>query len=146
MRFEMKFTIKNELENRIRIRLKDGKLDYVKDQRLSYAIRKIKGVKEVRVYRRTGGVAISFDSKVLSKDKLISALEKIKLKKIWVPENEFVDESKISLEEIKERRLTPEAKRRIRGKIALETMADILLPMPLQVGYHFFQLVTLKSL
>ena len=73
----MKFTIKNELENRIRIRLKDGKLDYVKDQRLSYAIRKIKGVKEVRVYRRTGGVAISFDSKDLSKDKLISALEKV---------------------------------------------------------------------
>jgi copper chaperone CopZ len=146
MRFEMKFTIKNELENRIRIRLKDGKLDYVKDQRLSYAIGKIKGVKEVRVYRRTGGVAIGFDSAVLPKEKLITALEKIMLKKIWVPENEFVDESHISLEEIKERRLTPEAKRRIREKIALETAADILLPLPLQVGYHFFQLITLKSL
>jgi hypothetical protein len=73
-------------------------------------------------------------------------LEKIKLKKIWVPEDEFVDESKISLEEIKERRLTPDAKRRIREKIALETVADMVLPLPLQVGYHFFQLVTLKSL
>ena len=142
----MKFTIKNELENRIRIRLKDGKLDYVKDQRVSYAIRKIKGVKEVRVYRRTGGVAICFDSTVLPKKKLISSLEKIHLKKIWVPEDEFVDESKISLEEIKERRLTPEAKRRIRGSIVLETIADVVLPMPLQVGYHIYQLVTLKSM
>ena len=142
----MKFEIKSELDNRIRIRVADGRLDYIYDQRLSYAIRQIKGVREVKVYRRTGGAAITFDLSVISKDELISALEALDYRAVWVPDDEFVDESKISLEEIKERRLTKGAKTKLREKIILETAADLFLPMPLQVGYHVYQLITLRDL
>ncbi len=142
----MNFIIKSELDNRIRIRVEGGKLDYVYDQRISYAIRQIDGVKDVQVYRRTGGVAITFDSQLISKNKLIKALNKLDYKTVWVPEDEFVDESKISLKELRERKLSQEAKNRLRAKILVETAADLFLPTPLQVGYHVYQLVTLKSL
>ena len=142
----MKFTVKSEFERRIRIRVEGGRLDYIYDQRINYALRQIPGITDVRVYRRTGGVAVGFDPKVIDRTELISELEKIDCKSVWVPDDEFVDESKISLEEIKERRLTKEAKIRLREKILLETFADVVLPMPLQVGYHIYQLVTLKDL
>lgn len=142
----MKFVIKSELDNRIRIRVAEGRLDYIYDQRLSYAVRQIKGVKDVKVYRRTGGAAITFDRNKISRDELVAALEALDYKAVWVPDDEFVDESKISLEEIRERRLTKGAKRKLREKIILETAADLFLPMPLQVGYHIYQLITLKDL
>lgn len=142
----MKFTVKSEFERRIRIRVEGGRLDYIYDQRINYAVRQIPGVTDVRVYRRTAGVAVSFDPKVISRGQLISELEKIDYKNVWVPDDEFVDESKISLEEIRERRLSKDAKLRLREKILLETFADVVLPMPLQVGYHIYQLVTLKDL
>jgi len=141
------FVIKSELDNRIRIHLADcDRLDYIYDQRLSYAVLQIKGVKDVRVYRRTAGVAITFDPEVISKDQLIKALKKMDYKAVWVPDDEFVDESKISLKELKERKLSQEAKNKLRAKILVETAADLFLPTPLQVGYHVYQLVTLKSL
>ncbi len=143
----MDFVIKNELDNRIRIHLEDrDRLDYIYDQRLSYAVLQIKGVKDVRVYRRTAGVAITFDPEVISKVQLIKVLKKMDYKAVWVPDDEFVDESKISLKEIRERKLSQEAKNKLRAKILVETAADLFLPTPLQVGYHVYQLVTLKSL
>jgi hypothetical protein len=34
----------------------------------------------------------------------------------------------------------------MRRKVIVEAAADILMPMPVQVGYHLYQLVTLRDL
>ena len=55
-------------------------------------------------------------------------------------------DDRISREELKRRKLSPEVKNRLRRKVLIETAADLLMPAPLQVGYHIYQLVTLKNL
>ena len=44
------------------------------------------------------------------------------------------------------RHLTPELKRKLRTRILIECAADVFLPMPVQVAYHVYQLLTLKEL
>jgi hypothetical protein len=58
---------------------------------------------------------------------------------------EKIDDT-ISSEELSRRKLSPEVKARMRRKVIVEAAADILMPMPVQVGYHLYQLVTLRDL
>ena len=58
---------------------------------------------------------------------------------------EEIEES-ISTEELSRRKLSPELKRKLRCKVIAEAAADMLLPAPIQLGYHMYQLVTLKNL
>ena len=55
-------------------------------------------------------------------------------------------ETQISSEEVERRHLTPELKRKLRTRILIECAADVFLPMPVQVAYHVYQLLTLKEL
>ena len=55
-------------------------------------------------------------------------------------------DTRISTEELSRRKLSPEVKNRLRRKVLIETVADLLMPVPLQVGYHAYQLVTLRNL
>ena len=49
-------------------------------------------------------------------------------------------------EELSRRKLSPELKRKLRCKVIAEAAADMLLPAPVQLGFHVYQLVTLKNL
>ena len=52
----------------------------------------------------------------------------------------------ISAEEMKERKLDPGLKNRLRARILAEAVADALLPVPVQLGFHLYQMVTLRNL
>jgi ATP-dependent exoDNAse (exonuclease V) beta subunit len=49
-------------------------------------------------------------------------------------------------EEMRNRKLDPELKRKLRMRILGETIADTVLPLPVQLAYHAYQMVTLKEL
>ena len=55
-------------------------------------------------------------------------------------------EKALEAEEIARRKLSPAVKRKLRCKVIAEAAADLLLPAPVQLGYHVYQLVTLKDL
>jgi hypothetical protein len=47
---------------------------------------------------------------------------------------------------MRKRKLDPELKRKLRMRILGETIADTVLPLPVQLAYHAYQMVTLKEL
>lgn len=105
------------------------------------------GISKVDIYRSTGGVRITYDG--LRKDiiKLLNVLdtEDIEIVKDYLlrhPE----EEDYLGSEELLTRHLDPKLKRNIRKRIVLEAIADLVLPTPIQLGYHLYQFVTLKKL
>ena len=50
-----------------------------------------------------------------------------------------------SADEMKSRKLDPALKRRLRMRILAESVADTVLPMPVQIGYHIYQMITLQE-
>ena len=52
---------------------------------------------------------------------------------------------KVDAKELSTRKLDPALKRKMRVRILAEAGADLLLPAPVQIVYHAWQLVTLKS-
>ena len=56
------------------------------------------------------------------------------------------ENARISAEEMRNRKLDPELKRKLRMRILGETIADTVLPLPVQLAYHAYQMVTLKEL
>ena len=52
---------------------------------------------------------------------------------------------KVDAKELSTRKLDPALKRKMRARILVEAGADLLLPAPVQIVYHAWQLVTLKS-
>ena len=52
----------------------------------------------------------------------------------------------VSREELKVRKMDPMLKKKLRRRIILEAGADLLMPVPVQMAYHLYQLVTLKEL
>ena len=63
-------------------------------------------------------------------------------------EEEIKSEAKghVSREELKARKMDPMLKKKLRRRIILEAGADLLMPVPVQMAYHLYQLVTLKEL
>ena len=63
-------------------------------------------------------------------------------------EEEIKSEAKghVSREELKVRKMDPMLKKKLRRRIILEAGADLLMPVPVQMAYHLYQLVTLKEL
>ena len=47
---------------------------------------------------------------------------------------------------MKSRKLDEQLKTKLRLRILAEMAADIAMPMPVQVGYHLWQMITLKNL
>ena len=56
------------------------------------------------------------------------------------------EHARISAEEMRKRKLDPELKRKLRMRILGEAIADTVLPLPVQLAYHAYQMVTLKEM
>lgn len=137
----MKYLVKHYSNHRIRVNLLRGKLTGSEADVLRYALSQIKGVTHVEVYGATGNVALTYQCPgQLVLDKL-SGLN-------YTNVTMFAEDldNRIDTEELRERKLTPELKAKLRARILVEMAADIFLPTPLQVGYHVYQLITLKGL
>ena len=125
----------------MRIRLYTGAMTKQEEEILRYVFSSIDGVEEITVYAATAGCAFvySCDRRVL-----IDKLDRFQYRNVEMLAKEA--QAHISAEEMRARKLDPALKRRLRARIVVETAADMLLPMPLQIGYHAYQLITLRDI
>lgn len=137
----MKYQIRHESNHRIRVDLLQGSLTDSQADVLRYALSHIKGVTNVEIFRATGNVALTYQGdRQLVLDKLTS----LDFANVTMFAKDL--DNRIDTAELRERKLDPELKAKLRARILVETAADIFLPMPLQVAYHVYQLITLKGL
>lgn len=137
----MDFIIQHENASYMRLHLRSGHLTAAQAEVLEYALTHLKGVCRVKLYPSSGGIAFSYKG---DRDYILKKLRSFQFRNVKLFAEE-IDE-RIDHEELARRKLSPEVKDRLRRKVLIETAADILMPMPLQVGYHIYQLITLKNL
>lgn len=136
----MKYRIESMSRHRIRIRAYVSAFTKEEASILEYAFSQIPGVKDVTVYRATGGCALEYDC---DKAQILERLNRFRFENVEMLASK--DDSRISTEEMKNRKLDPKLKRKLRLRILAESAADIVLPMPVQIGYHVWQMVTLRD-
>ena len=137
----MKYRIECQTRHRIRIRLFTTRLSAEEAKILEYAFSGIPGVRSVTVYRASAGCALEYDC---SRDEILRRLDRFRFENVEMLAKE--EDSRINAEEMRARKLDPKLKRRLRTRILLETVADLALPAPVQIGYHAWQMLTLKNL
>ena len=135
----MLYTIEHETQHRIRISLHQGPITPAQENILCFALGSIKSVRSVKVYRSTSGLAITFDE---GRDTILEKLSKFNYENVTM----LAREEPIDLEEMRLRKLNPAVKQRIRARLLFETVADMVLPVPLQLGYHAYQMITLRDI
>lgn len=137
----MKFVIQHQTSSYMRLRLCGGRFTGTEAEVLEYALSNLKGVSGVRLYPASGGIAFSYKG---DRDTILKKLRNLQFHNVKM----FAEglEESIGREELARRKLSPELKRKLRCKVIAEAAADMLLPAPVQLGYHMYQLVTLKNL
>ena len=138
---DMKYQIKDHSKKRIRIHFRNEKLSREEAEILSYAFSSIPGVKKVTIYRATGGCALEYDCRP---EDILDRLNRFRFENV----DRFarIKEERISADEMKNRKLDQQLKNRLRLRILVETVADLALPMPVQLAYHVWQMITLRDL
>ena len=137
----MKFVIQHQTSSYMRLRLNGGRFTRTEAEVLEYALSNLKGVSGVRLYPASGGIAFSYKG---DREIILKKLRNLHFHNVKMFAEEI--EESISTEELSRRKLSPELKRKLRCKVIAEAAADMLLPAPIQLGYHMYQLVTLKNL
>ncbi len=136
-----KYRIEADAGHRIRIRLCVSRLTEEQAEILRCVFSGSSGVKKVTVYRNTAGCALEYSC---SREAILAKLDQFRFENVRMMAEK--EEMRISAEEMKNRKLAPALKRKLRLRILAETAADIALPMPVQLLYHTWQLITLKDL
>lgn len=137
----MKFVIQHQTSSYMRLRLCGGRFTGAEAEVLDYALSNLKGLSDVRLYPASGGIAFSYKG---DKQVILRKLQNLQFRNIKLFAEEI--EESISTEELARRKLSPELKRKLRCKVLAEAAADMILPAPVQLGFHMYQLVTLKNL
>lgn len=138
----MRYTVEHANAHRLRIRLSRAPLGAEEQQILEYALGQIRGVERVTIYPATGGVVLEFpggDMDLVRRKLDAFAYENVQY---------FARQSRqeITPDELHQRKLDAELKTKLRVRILLEAAADMVLPAPVSLGYHAWQLITLKNL
>ena len=140
----MDYHIEAETKHRIRIRIGIRKLTQEQANILRYTFSHAPGVTDVTIYRATGGCAITYNG---DREEIIRRLNAFNYDNVqMMAEKKDIENARISSEEMKNRKLDPELKRKLRLRILGEAVADAVLPLPVQLAYHAYQMVTLKQL
>ena len=139
----MQYTIEAETNHRIRIRLGSRKLTEEQAKILKYAFSGIPGVTGVAIYRASAGCALYFDC---DRAEIIRRLDAFRLDNVRMMAQKEEEAKTISAAEMRSRKLDPALKRKLRMRILGETVADALLPLPVQLAFHAYQMITLKEL
>lgn len=138
----MDFIIMHETSKYMRLRVRSGHLTSSEAEILKYVLENRRGVSHVKIYPASGGIAFSYEQG--DREQIMQRLSALQFRNVKMFAREL--DGTINQEEIKRRKLSPEVKARLRRKMVVEAVADILMPMPVQVGYHVYQLVTLRDL
>ena len=137
----MKFVIQHQTSSYMRLRLCGGRFTGTEAEVLEYALSNLKGVSGVRLYPASGGIAFSYKG---DRETILKKLRNLQFHNVKMFAEEI--EQSIGTEELARRKLSPDLKRKLRCKVIAEAAADMLLPAPVQLGFHVYQLVTLKNL
>ena len=137
----MKYRIEAQSKKRIRVRLRNSKFTEEEARILEYAFSAMPGVTKVTVYRATGGCALEYDCEA---GDILRKLDRFRFENVDMLARE--EEQRISVSEMKSRKLDEQLKTKLRLRILAEMAADVAMPMPVQVGYHLWQMITLKNL
>ena len=137
----MKYRIVHESAHRFRIRLYSGPVTAGQEEIIQYAFSAIKGVDSVTVYRATASVAFTYTG---DRSLILKKLDAFNFENVTLLAKEAP--SLISVEEVRSRKLDPALKGRLRMRVLLATIADLALPVPIQLGYHAWQMITLKDI
>ncbi len=138
----MNYHIEHTSNHRLRIRVPDSALTDASQEVLAYALESIPGVSKVVFYTATGGIGIRYDGAL---SEVTDRLDRLRFDNVEMMAREIERQESIGVEELRERKLSPKLKRKLRTRIALESAADLLLPAPIQMGYHLYQLITLRE-
>ena len=137
----MVYRIEAETKHRIRIRIGARKLTDEQAKILQYAFGRATAV---TVYKATAGCAITYTG---DRFEIIRRLNSFNFDNVqMMAEKKDEENARISAEEMRKRKLDPELKRKFRMRILGETIADAVLPLPVQLAYHAYQMVTLKEM
>ena len=136
----MKYIIEHETDRRIRISL-HRKISAEEAKILTYTLSSIDGVSDVRIYAAAGGIAIIYSG---DRKRLLEKLDHFSYRNVTYFAQK--EETAIDAQEVQRRKLDPALKRRLRRRILVETAADVIMPMPVQIAYHLYQMITLKNL
>ena len=139
----MQYRIESETKNRIRIRLYSRKLTDEQAGILEYAFSNAPGVTKVTLYPATAGCAITYSG---DRTQIIRRLDAFRFENVRMMAQKEESKAAISMNEMKDRKLDPALKRRLRMRVLGETIADAVLPLPVQLAYHAYQMVTLRDL
>ena len=137
----MRYIIKNETGHRIRVLLPFCPLTPAQEEILRFALGSMAEIEDLTFYPATGGMAIHYR---FGREKILSRLSTFRMEN--VPLMAASQKQHIDLQEVRERKLAPAVKTRLRVRLVAETAADMLLPLPLQLAYHAYQLITLKNI
>lgn len=135
----MKFSIEHKSRGRIRIRVPGGKISLAESRKIRLALLGIPEVTDVRIYQASGGVGVFYEG---SCEALIAKMQALD---VHADEHRQYPDTKpespyLDADEIKKRGLAPHFKRKMRKQIIMEAAADVIMPMPLQLLYHVYQL------
>ena len=140
----MKYCIASETKNRIRIRISSRKLSEEQAKILKYAFSRAPGVTSVTIFKATAGCAITYTG---DRNEIIRRLNSFNLNNVqMMAEKKDEENARISAKEMRKRKLDPELKRKLRMRVLGEAIADSVLPLPVQLAYHAYQMVTLKEM
>ena len=140
----MNYHIEAETKHRIRIRIGTRKLSEEQAKILKFAFSHAPGVSEVTVYKASAGCAITYTG---DRSEIIRRLNSFNFDNVqMMAEKKDEENARISAEEMRKRKLDPELKRKLRKRILSEAIADTVLPLPVQLAYHAYQMVTLKEM
>lgn len=136
----MRYEIAAKSRHRIRVRLDVPRLSEEQADILEEVFSDTAGVTGVTVYRATGGLALGYDCPC---EEILRKLDAFRFENVVMMAAKL--SPYISADEMKERKLDPRLKRKLRMRILAESVFDLAMPMPVQLGYHAWQMVTLRE-
>lgn len=156
----MKCKVVHETGGSLRVKILGRQLSYKEYEALHGLLEKAEGVQCIRTYWATGSIALNFRSdrerllatiRGISEEDLAAAVEEnrralAELGKKEIEQNtpvDFVDLKKLKKQG---KKMSSLWKRRLNRRILIEAAADMILPAPVQVAYHAYQMLVLQSL
>lgn len=82
----MKYTVKHEIKNRIRIHLAMDRMSFREADSFEYYLKSFDGIREVRVYERTADAAVTYDC---DRSKITDIIKNFSFEDVRVPEKVF---------------------------------------------------------
>lgn len=135
----MKYNIKHETQNSIRVRIDKKNLSYHMAEAISNKLNKINGVTNIEIYRGTGGIRAQYTSADV-RNVILNAISDMDIEDITREEESVTyDSNPITARELRERGFDNDMKAKFRRQIWMEAVTDVLLPEPVNIAMHVFE-------